>query len=146
VKPLALVLFACLAAGPAARAQPAESSLPPGIEDVLRTLSRALADQDPDSFLENFDRKMPDYEKLHDEIEQLLVNSDVASSIEIVSDEGNDQQRMLQLDWLLHVDMNEPRRQIIKCKMERQGRKGKKGRWKIVSLEPVEFFKPAALP
>jgi len=43
---------------------------------------------------------------------------------------------MLQLDWLLQIEDEQPRRQILKCTIERQGKN-----WKITALDPIEFFK-----
>jgi hypothetical protein len=54
----------------------------------------------------------------------------------VITDEGDDQKRSLDLDWLLKIDTDDPRRQIVKCQIEKQGKK-----WKIISLEPIEFFK-----
>jgi hypothetical protein len=51
-------------------------------------------------------------------------------------DEGDELKRTLELDWLLKIDTDEPRRQIVKCQVEKQGKK-----WKITALEPVDFFK-----
>lgn len=109
---------------------------PNDVVELFRTAADALSNRDADAFLDHFDRKMPDYEKLHDEIAALLDHSETTSAIEIVSDEGNDQKRALELDWLLQVDQERPRRQIVKCRIERQGKK-----WKITAFDPVDFFK-----
>ena len=61
---------------------------------------------------------------------------EIGSTIEVITDEGDEQKRTLELDWLLKIDNAEPRRQIVKCQVERQGKK-----WKITALDPVEFFK-----
>ena len=61
-----------------------------------------------------------------------------------VSDEGDDQKRSLELDWLLALNDKEnpdirkdTRRGVVKVSVERQGK-----RWKIVALNPVDFFRP----
>ena len=73
-----------------------------------------------------------------DEVEGLLGAADVGSVIEIVTDEGDDQKRTMELDWILAVADEQPKRAIIKCSIARQGKK-----WKITALEPIEFFKHA---
>lgn len=119
-----------------------DRDLPRDVEDVFRTASEALADKDPAGFLAKFDSKMPGYATLHDEIVELLDHSDVGSGWEVVSYEGGeDPTRTLQLDWTLEVNEDQPRRQVLKFRIERQGKK-----WKIVSLDPIDFFKPAPLP
>jgi hypothetical protein len=110
---------------------------PPAHMEVFRAASEALANQDADAFLDQFDRKMPQYEKLRDEIRELFgLAQEIGSTVDVISDEGDDDQRTLELDWLLRIDTGEPRRQIVKCRVEKQGKK-----WKITGLEPVEFFR-----
>jgi hypothetical protein len=107
--------------------------------DVLTFFSsaaEALADGDPRAFLGKFDRNMPGFATLREEIEGLLAAHEVGSTIEVVNDEGDNQKRALELDWLLSITGVGSRRQIVKCRIERRGRE-----WKIVAMEPVEFFK-----
>lgn len=110
---------------------------PPAHMEVFRAASEALANQDADAFLDQFDSKMPQYEKLRDEIQELFgVAQEIGSTIDVITDDGDDHKRTMELDWLLKIDNDDPRRQIVKCQVEKQGK-----RWKITTLEPVEFFK-----
>jgi hypothetical protein len=107
--------------------------------DVLKFIgstAEALADGDARAFLGKFDRGMAGYATLREEIEGLLAAHEVGSTIEVVSDEGDGQRRELELDWLLSISDAGSRRQIVKCRIERRGKE-----WKIVALEPVDFFK-----
>src|SRR5437016_4538861 len=45
---------------------------PPAEMEVFRNVSEALANQDTDAFLDQFDAKMPQYEKLRGEIQELF--------------------------------------------------------------------------
>ena len=106
---------------------------PPEQMEVFRTVTEALANQDADAFLDQFDSKMPQYEKLRDEIQDLFgMAQEIGSTIDVITMEGN----KLELDWLLKIDNAAPRRQIVKCQVEKQGKK-----WKITALDPVEFFR-----
>ncbi len=111
----------------------AAAETPPDVLDFFRTAAEALSQSHPSEFLGKFDRKMPGYDQLRYEIEGLR---DVGSTIEVVSDEGDDHRRSLELDWLLEVADQKPRRMIVKCRIEREGKK-----WMITALDPVEFFK-----
>ena len=114
----------------------AQDRLAPQME-VFRAIAEALANRDADTFLDQFDRKMPGYETLRAEIRELLgVIQEIGTTIDVISDEGDEQKRSLELDWVLKFDTEDPRRQIVKCRAEKQGKK-----WKITALEPVEFFK-----
>ena len=112
-------------------------SRPPAHMEVFRALAEALANRDADAFLDPFDRQMPDYDKLRDEIRDVVGTAEeIGSTIDVITDNGDEQKRMLELDWLLKIDTDTPRRQIVRCQIEMQGKK-----WKITALEPVEFFK-----
>jgi hypothetical protein len=132
------LLSLLVAAGVTAVAQ----NRPPEHMEVFRSVSEALANLDADAFLDQFDRQMPQYERLRNEVRDLFaVAHEIGSTIDVISDEGvthedEAQKRTLELDWLLKIDNDEPRRQIVKCQVEKQGKK-----WKITALEPVEFFR-----
>jgi len=114
--------------------------------DVLNVFSdaaEALINDDSASFLDSFDRNMPGYAALRNNVEGLLAAYSVGATIEEISDEGDDRKRSVELDWLLILTQkgatNSPqltRRQVVKCTVERRGKQ-----WKITALEPVDFFK-----
>src|SRR5712692_4449216 len=62
-----------------ARADP-----PRAVCALLRAAAEALDDKDPAAFLDLFDRSMPGYGQLRDDIEALLAAEDVSSTIEVV--------------------------------------------------------------
>jgi hypothetical protein len=115
--------------------------------DVLRAIAdaaEALANDDASGFLDQFDRNMPGYADLRANVEGLLAANEVISTVEPISDQGDDRRRSVELDWLLALNeknavggRKETRRGVLKCSVERQGK-----RWKIVALEPIDFFRP----
>ncbi len=109
----------------------------PEYMETFRALSDSLANRDADVFLDQFDSHMPGIDPLRDEIRDLTATTqEIGSTIDVITDEGDGQKRSLELDWLLTIDENQPRRQIVKCQIERQGKN-----WKITRLEPVTFFR-----
>ena len=109
---------------------------------VFRDAAEALTNDDAASFLDSFDRDMPGYVTLQTNVEGMLAAYEVGSTIEVVSDEGDDHTRNVELDWLLLAtrkdainSAQETRRQVVKCRLERRGK-----RWKITRLEPVDLF------
>jgi hypothetical protein len=116
---------------------------PADVLELFREAAEALANDDANTFLAKFDRNMTGYAALRDEIVGLLAAHDVGSTIEVVNDEGDDQKRSLDLDWLLVISeknsangQTETRRRVLKCQVERQGKQ-----WKITALEPLDFFR-----
>jgi hypothetical protein len=128
-----LLLFSTLAA-----ADPAADVL-----NVFTAAAEALVNDDSASFLDSFDRNMPGYAALQDNVKGLLAAYNVGATIEEITDEGDDRKRTVELDWLLILSQkgatNSPqqtRRQVVKCTVERRGKQ-----WKITALEPLDFFK-----
>jgi len=86
---------------------------------------------------------MPGYEALRAGVTALLSEAEVQSSIELVDDEGDDRNRTVELDWLVHIvdrqdgALAERRQQRVKCRVQKSGKK-----WRIASLEPLQFFAP----
>jgi hypothetical protein len=107
---------------------------PKDVLDFVRTAAEALADQDPQAFLDHFDPAMEGFATLRDEA-AVLANANVESTIEIFSDDGDDHAREMRFDWILRVNGGRPRREIVSAKLEKRGKK-----WKITSFKPVEFF------
>jgi len=137
VKPLLLLPFLCLHLA----AQPPAETTPKDVQNFLHDTAEDLSNKDTRGFLNHFDPKMPGYETLHYGVEGLAARDSIVSTIEIVADKGDNQRRMLELDWILIVDSEPSQRKIVKIAIERQGKQ-----WKITALDPVEFFKPAAAP
>jgi len=128
------------------------SAASPGPAEEMRTLvsrlAAALSEGNASAFLKVFDRSMKDYSRLERQVTALVAQNDVTSSIEFLTDEGDDRVRRVELDWFLEIRTRQDtgvfarRRQVVKCRVERR----QKGRWTIVSLEPVEFFNAPGLP
>ena len=117
----------------------------PDVVDFLHSTAAALASaHDPQStgrpdarpFLEQFDPAMPGFAELRAEVEELVSRAEVGAAIEVASDEGDDNKRVLQLDWVLEIEDQRPRRKIVKCTIERMHKV-----WKITALDPIDFFK-----
>jgi len=112
---------------------------PADVIQFLRSTGTILADaheDGPGQFLGRFDRDMPNYAALRENVESLVARWEVGTAIEIVTDSGDEKRRVMDLDWLLEVQDHRPRRQIVKCTIEKRGKS-----WTFVALDPVDFFK-----
>ena len=111
------------------------------IFDLFTKIAAALSDDDPMVFLEAVDRDMPHFQDFENGIRALTDQADLSNSIEVLSDEGDDTHRAEELDWLMEIVGKsetrplERRREAVKFRLERRGKK-----WKIVSIDPVSFF------
>ena len=97
-------------------------------------------------FMSAFSKDMPGYGTLEMNVTALVRQAEVSSSIQTVSEDGDDQARSIDLDWVLEVrSLQEDgpivrRREVIHCEFRKQ-----KKHWKIVSLKPIDFFAPPKL-
>jgi hypothetical protein len=111
--------------------------------DLFASMASALSEGNAIAFMNAFDPAMPGFEALRANVTALLKVADVQSSVEVVEDEGDDRSRTVELDWLIHIvdfqddAVMERRQERLKCRVEKSGKK-----WRIASLEPLQFFAP----
>jgi hypothetical protein len=105
--------------------------------DLMASLAGALSAGKVELFLDAFDPAMPDFDKLRFQRGGLTSQADVSCNIEIASNEGDDSERTLTLDWIL-IEPSSPGEKTVKCRLKKVGKK-----WKIVSFAPVDLFAPA---
>jgi len=116
------------------------------ILDLVGSMASALSENNGPGFLEAFDKAMPGYDHLHEAIPALLDQGDITSSVEPLRDEGDETKRTVDLDWYLEIhnpDATTPvirRREVIHCRMEKQGK-----HWRVTTLDPISFFDPENL-
>jgi hypothetical protein len=109
---------------------------PKDVIDFFRTVASTLADADRTEFFDHFDKSMPGYAEFRDQVENMVGAGEVSTSIDFINTEGNEQKRTLELDWQLQCEGQSRKRAVIKCTIEKRGKK-----WKISSIAPMEFFK-----
>ncbi|MEP7353562.1 MAG: hypothetical protein ABI824_10065 [Acidobacteriota bacterium] len=114
-----------------------KAETPAAVLNVFRTAVESLASQDLNQFMGLFDRSMPGYEELRHHIGLRIGTEGLGSTIEVVTDEGDEAKRVMQLDWLLRPEHGSAKRAVVKCTLEHKGKT-----WKIVALDPVAFFTP----
>jgi hypothetical protein len=116
------------------------------IFDLFSKIASALSDDDAAMFVEAVDPGMPNFQVFRRNIVALTDLADLTNSIEILTDKGDDTHRNEELDWFLEiVGKSDPhpverRREVVKFRLERKGKK-----WKIVSIDPLNFFGPPKL-
>jgi hypothetical protein len=123
--------------------------------DLLSEAAHELNEGDDAAFMDCFDKKMPGYEELRADVQALVREAPppsgkdwnqrggIYSSIELVADQGDDQARSLEVDWILDIRQTNGalgatrRQQRVKLRTAKTGKK-----WRIVAFEPARFFAP----
>ena len=114
------------------------------VSRALKDASRALQAENAAAFLSYFDRnRFDEYQRLETYVVALTNQSELASSVQILDRSVEGDVHLLRVDWLLQIrPLNavgrvENRSEIVSVRLA-QDRK----RWKIVSLSPVDFYRP----
>jgi hypothetical protein len=119
--------------------------LPASDRDVavlFALLAEDLSGNDAEQFLSRFDRNMPGYRVLAENVRALVAGADVASSVEIASEDGGADMRQVEVDWLMEITLGgagspvERRQEKIRCTLRRSGK-----RWLVSALDPISFFR-----
>lgn len=103
-----------------------------------------LSADNPSSFIRAVDPQMPGRNLLASHVAALLRGWVVSSSVQIQSFDEELGEALL--DWSVHLapktppGVSERRRELLRLKTVRH-----KKRWRVVQLEPVDFFRPPAL-
>ena len=116
--------------------------------DLFTGLAASLSGNDAAGFLAAFDRAMPSFDKLREEVTALagptaVRLTEIANNVDVVRDEGDAQRRTVEVNWRMRIKRSgdatagAPREQKIECTLEKRGKK-----WKIVAMSPIEFFAP----
>ncbi len=114
--------------------------------EVFTSMANALTTTNSGEFMKPIDPDMAGYDTLKTNVEALVKQADIVSSIEPLQDSGGASKWVIDLDWLLEIRslvQDGPvvrRRQILHCELEK-----KKGHWKIVAMKQLEFFAPPPL-
>ena len=114
--------------------------------EVFTDLASALSEGNAGGFLDHFHSSMPRYEEFRAAVTGLVTQAEVASSIDFLRNEGNDAVRNVEVDWFLQIKQRHDteavtrRREIVKCRVEKAGRK-----WKVFTLEPQALFAPVTV-
>jgi len=112
--------------------------------NLVGSMTAALTEVDVPAFMESFDKDMPGYDDLKNQVTALVNQAEVTSSVEPLQEGGDDAKRSIDLDWFLEVRSLEndgpivQRRQVVHCELRKENKK-----WKIVFLKPLDFFTPA---
>ena len=112
--------------------------------NLVGSLAAALTEVNVSEFMDAFDKDMPGYDDLKNQVTALVNQAEVTSSVEPIQEGGDDSRRTIDLDWFLEVRslINDgsivQRRQVVHCELRKENKK-----WKIVSLKPLDFFAPA---
>ncbi len=106
-------------------------------------MTSALSNANPAGFMAPIDKNMTGYDTLRDYVSGMCDEAEVSSAVDPVKDEGDETKRYRRSR--LDAASEEPatggpsadREETIHVEFVKEKKK-----WKIVSISPIEFFKP----
>ena len=110
--------------------------------DGVAVLAAGLSEGNASAFLAGISKSAPGYDSLAAQVRALVEQNEVSSSVSELSNDGDDNKRVLALDWYLEVKPKSGglgmvrRRETIRCAFERVSKK----KWIVTSIEPTKFF------
>ena len=111
--------------------------------DLLATMASGLSEENPNQFLDAFDRSMQGYDGLAANVRALIQQVEVMSTIELIDDSGDASRHTMRVDWLLQLRNKDDRASVLRrqktveCRFEKQKRK-----WRVVAFAPLDLFAP----
>lgn len=115
--------------------------------ETLTSMASTLSDGHSAEFMSYFDKKTPHYAVIEANVSALVAQEDVAASLDILEEKGDDARVEELVDWFLQLTSKDDlatvtrRRMRVRIVAERE-----RNRWKVVSLEPLSIFDPVAVP
>ena len=132
------------AAGLIAAFEPVDFFEPPhsaGAWNTVYSFAAALNDDAATPALDQFDRDMPQLTELKSAVLEIWNRYQIDASLDLLSNEGDDDHRTLRIDWTLNLENRQDpvdstrREQIVVCHLDRREKE-----WRIVSFDPISFF------
>lgn len=117
-----------------------------GIMGAVQYVAASLSEGNGTDAASPFDKSTPGYDKLASYFEALTDQARVHSDVELIEESGSDTERRVILRWTLEIceqssgDVLERRVQEVRLRLAPST--SRKFSWKIVSLDPIEFFNP----
>ena len=74
------------------------------IEQLIADAVSGLSAGKPEVFLAVFDKAMPGFERLGDSLVGLMARMEIGCGVDVLSNEGDDEARVLTLNWILRMD------------------------------------------
>ena len=109
--------------------------------DVVATMAAALAEPNDAAFMKPISKSLEQHDLIHRQVRALVQTNNVVSSVSPLSNEGDEKQRTVEVDWYLEIQPQTAgaavaqRRESVKLTLVKTGK-----RWMITALTPIAFF------
>jgi len=115
------------------------AQIPSEYSEIIAGMASAISEDRPELAMTDVSKKMPDHDRLRDNLIALCEQAEVTSSVADLQEDNGE----VTADWILRIKLKaeegrmEERHETVAMRFGREGKK-----WKIVALQPVDFFGP----
>ncbi len=114
--------------------------------ETLTSMASALSDGDGVKFMASFDKTTPDYYDIQANVNALTAQQDVAASLDVLEESGNDKQVEDTVDWFLQCTSQDDLQVVTRRRMRVKVTARKEGkRWVVVRIDPASILDPVTV-
>ncbi len=115
--------------------------------DLLANMAAALSEGNEISFISYLDKSTPDYQDISNNVGALLAQDEVAASLDVLSESGDDEKLEALVDWFVQITSRDGFNRVTRRRMRVKVTEKKiKGKWKITRMDPYSILDPVAIP
>lgn len=115
--------------------------------DLLAKAAGALSDGNGSRFLDYVDKRAPHYDDLAAEVLALTAQDDVAASLDVLSESGDDDQVTALVDWFVQITSRDGSEHVTRRRMRVKVSQIKTAKgWRIAEISPISILGPVDVP
>jgi hypothetical protein len=113
--------------------------------DTLTAMAAALSDNDGVKFMAYLDKSTPGYYDIEANVNALTAQQDVAASLDVLEETGDDQQAVDTVDWFLMCTSQDGLQVVTRRRMRVKVSARKEGKhWMVTAIDPRSIVDPIA--
>lgn len=111
--------------------------------DLLANVASALSEGNEVRFMGFIDKSAPGYQDLEINVTALTAQNDVAASLDVLSESGDDDRVEALVDWFLQMTSKDGTEHLVRRRQRVKVTEIKtKTGWKISSIDPISILSP----
>ena len=111
--------------------------------DLLANVASALSEGNEVRFMGYLDKATPGYQDLETNVTALTSQNDVAASLDVLSESGDDEKVEALVDWFLQMTSKDGTERLVRRRQRVKVTEIKtKSGWKISTIDPISILEP----
>jgi hypothetical protein len=113
--------------------------------ETLTAMAAALSDNDGVKFMAYLDKSTPGYYDIEANVNALTAQQDVAASLDVLEETGDDKQVVDTVDWFLQCTSQDALQVVTRRRMRVKVTARKEGKhWMVTAIDPRSILDPVS--